>query len=64
MQIEGAIKTEGRGPSVIEAEIGRGREGIPGAGPPDVSVLNYFLYKQDIARLAAIGVKSYSFSIS
>ncbi|KAI4866510.1 glycoside hydrolase family 1 protein [Hypoxylon rubiginosum] len=55
MQIEGAIKTEGRGPSVIEAEIGRGREGIPGAGPPDVSVLNYFLYKQDIARLAAIG---------
>ena len=26
--------------------------------------LNYYLYKQDIARLAAIGVPHYSFSIS
>ncbi|KAI1372448.1 glycoside hydrolase superfamily [Hypoxylon crocopeplum] len=47
MQVEGAIKSEGRGPSVIEQEIGRGREGV-----------------QDIAGLAAVGVKDYSFSIS
>ncbi|KAJ0332503.1 hypothetical protein COL922a_011436 [Colletotrichum nupharicola] len=26
--------------------------------------MNYYLYKQDIARLAAVGVQSYSFSIS
>jgi beta-glucosidase/6-phospho-beta-glucosidase/beta-galactosidase len=26
--------------------------------------MNYFLYKQDIVRLAAIGVKYYSFSVS
>jgi beta-glucosidase/6-phospho-beta-glucosidase/beta-galactosidase len=26
--------------------------------------MNYYLYKQDIARLAAIGVPYYSFSIS
>ncbi|KAI1407529.1 glycoside hydrolase family 1 protein [Hypoxylon sp. FL1857] len=64
MQVEGAIRTEGRGPSIIELEIGRGPPGVPGSGPSDVTVLNYFLYKQDIARLAALGVKSYSFSIS
>ncbi|KAI8960253.1 beta-glucosidase [Daldinia sp. FL1419] len=64
MQVEGATKSEGRGPSIIESTIGRGRPGTVGAGPPDISVLNYFLYRQDIARLAALGVKSYSFSIA
>ncbi|KAI0376942.1 glycoside hydrolase family 1 protein [Hypomontagnella monticulosa] len=64
MQVEGATKSEGRGPSVVEFTIGRGRPESPGAGPPDISTLNYFLYKQDIARLAALGVKSYGFSIS
>lgn len=64
MQVEGATRSEGRGPSVLEFTIGRGRPNAPEAGPPDISTLNYFLYKQDIARLAALGVKSYGFSIS
>ncbi|OTA96796.1 glycoside hydrolase family 1 protein [Hypoxylon sp. CO27-5] len=63
-KLKATTRTEGRGPSVIELTIGRGRQGVPGAGPPDVTVLNYFLYKQDIARLAALGVRSFSFSIS
>ncbi|KAI1393358.1 beta-glucosidase [Hypoxylon trugodes] len=64
VQVEGAVKSEGRGPTVLDRMIGRGPAGVPGAGPPDVSALNYYLYKQDIARLAAIGVKSYGLSIS
>lgn len=34
------------------------------SGPPDIATMNYYLYKQDIARLAAVGLQSYSFSIS
>lgn len=30
----------------------------------EVTDMNYWLYKQDIARLAAIGVPNYSFSIA
>ncbi|KAF6793421.1 beta-glucosidase [Colletotrichum sojae] len=65
LQIEGAIKNEGRGPSIWEARF-RGTYSSMGdnSGPPDIAAMNYFLYKQDIARLAAVGVQSYSFSIS
>lgn len=61
-QIEGGLTSDGRGPSDID---------IFGALPnPDdeanavVADMNYWLYKQDIARLAAIGIPYYSFSIS
>lgn len=30
----------------------------------DVADNNYYLYKQDIARIAALGVKTYSFTLS
>lgn len=59
LQVEGAVKSEGRGPTVMEQTI------LAAGGLfPDISTLNYYLYKQDIARLAAAGVQSYSFSIS
>ncbi|OTB04212.1 glycoside hydrolase family 1 protein [Hypoxylon sp. CI-4A] len=58
VQVEGAVKTEGRGPGIIDVKL---REVLPGSASSDISVLNYFLYKQDIARLAAAGVKSYGF---
>lgn len=64
LQVEGAIKNEGRGPSITENEFKGLYAAQKGGGPPDISNLNYYLYKQDIARLAAVGVKSYSFSIS
>nr|ATQ35962.1 beta-glucosidase [Talaromyces piceae] len=56
-QIEGAIALEGRGPTLMEKFIQDGQ-------PKDyVTNENYYLYKQDIQRLAAIGVKYYSFTI-
>jgi hypothetical protein len=62
-QIEGGLHTEGRGPSILD---GMGAKGTPEASLNDsvISSVNYFLYKQDIARLAAIGIPYYSFSIS
>jgi beta-glucosidase/6-phospho-beta-glucosidase/beta-galactosidase len=57
-QIEGAVALEGRGPTLMEKLIQNSR-------PKDYTTNeNYYLYKQDIQRLAAIGVKYYSFSIS
>ncbi|KAH8888120.1 glycoside hydrolase [Thozetella sp. PMI_491] len=64
LQVEGAVKNEGRGPSLTERLLQPRYGEIPGGGPPDVTNLNYYLYKQDIARLAAVGVQTYSFSIS
>ncbi|KAI6779253.1 beta-glucosidase A [Emericellopsis cladophorae] len=63
LQIEGALRDEGRGPSVWESR-NKGNYTGKNGGPPDVAAMNYYLYKQDIARMAAIGVESYSFSVS
>lgn len=69
-QVEGAVADEGRGPAISERA---GQIPIPAFtdGLNDsqitnnfVATENYYLYKQDIDRLAAIGVKYYSFSIS
>jgi beta-glucosidase/6-phospho-beta-glucosidase/beta-galactosidase len=54
-QIEGAIADEGRSPSVLEL--------VSSPVPNYVTNENYYLYKQDIERLASIGVQYYSFSI-
>lgn len=56
-QIEGAIGLDGRSPSLLEKLV-------PDSKPKDyVTNENYFLYKQDIQRLAAMGVEYYSFTI-
>ncbi|KAJ5550298.1 CAZyme family GH1 [Penicillium sp. DV-2018c] len=56
-QIEGAIGLEGRTPSLLEKLVSDSQ-------PKDyVTNENYFLYKQDIQRLAAMGVEYYSFTI-
>ncbi|CZT20394.1 uncharacterized protein RCC_06254 [Ramularia collo-cygni] len=61
-QIEGGLTEAGRGPGALDT-IGSlpNPEGLPTA---ELADMNYWLYKQDIARLAAIGVPNYSFSIS
>ncbi|KAI1736968.1 glycoside hydrolase [Xylaria scruposa] len=56
-QVEGAVALEGRGPTILEKLAG------PTQPKNYVTAENYFLYKQDIQRLAAMGVKYYSFSI-
>ena len=67
-QIEGALMQEGRGPSVLDY-IGAIGSLLIGESPgpqndSNVANLNYYLYKQDIARLAAIGIPYYHFSIA
>lgn len=56
-QIEGAISHEGKAPSAADIKA----KDLP--SQDYVTDENYYLYKQDIERLAAIGVKHYSFSI-
>ena len=57
-QIEGAVAKEGRTPTLME-KLGGGDE------PTDYTTNeNYYLYKQDIERIAAMGVQYYSFSIA
>ncbi|KAL2201860.1 family 1 glycoside hydrolase [Sarocladium strictum] len=57
-QIEGATADEGKAPSVMDVVIQDNRP------KTYVTNENYYYYKQDIERLAAMGVKAYSFSIS
>ncbi|TLD33574.1 hypothetical protein PspLS_00051 [Pyricularia sp. CBS 133598] len=59
-QIEGAIADEGRAPAILDLAAANPRR--PGL-PNYVTNENYYLYKQDIVRLASMGVKYYSFSI-
>lgn len=67
-QIEGALMQEGRGPSALDfiGAIGSPLIGESPSPQSDSSVANqhYYLYKQDIARLAAIGIPYYHFSIA
>jgi beta-glucosidase/6-phospho-beta-glucosidase/beta-galactosidase len=63
-QIEGALQQEGRGPGNLDGLGNQGPGGDPEGHDGVDGDMNYYLYKQDIARLAAIGVPYYSFSIS
>ncbi|KAH9866309.1 hypothetical protein J1614_008875 [Plenodomus biglobosus] len=58
-QIEGAIAEEGRTPTHIDVLSVQ----TPGRASNFVANENYYLYKQDIERIAAMGVKYYRFSI-
>lgn len=59
VQIEGAIADEGRSPAYTDLFSSL----TPGAAPDYVTNENYYLYKQDIERVASMGIKYYSFSI-
>ncbi|KAI9705215.1 MAG: hypothetical protein M1820_005362 [Bogoriella megaspora] len=63
-QVEGAVKDEGRGPSVWDVFTHRVTNFIVGNDTGDIADNHYYLYKQDIARIAALGVPYYSFSLS
>lgn len=58
------MKAEGRGPSIWDALSHRATNYIVNNYAADVTNNNYYLYKQDIARIAALGVKTYSFTLS
>ncbi|KAH8685822.1 glycoside hydrolase superfamily [Tricladium varicosporioides] len=63
-QVEGAVKDEGRGPSIWDVLLHRVVGYSVANQTGDIANNQYYLYKQDIARIAALGVKTYSFSIS
>lgn len=63
-QVEGAAKAEGRGPSIWDVLTHRVTGFTVSNDTGDIANNHYYLYKQDIARIAALGVKVYSFSIS
>ncbi|RDW73509.1 glycoside hydrolase family 1 protein [Coleophoma cylindrospora] len=63
-QIEGAAQAEGRGPSVWDVFTHRSTSITVNNDTGDVGCNEYYMYKQDIARIAALGVPYYSFSIS
>ncbi|KAK0234944.1 glycoside hydrolase superfamily [Armillaria nabsnona] len=62
-QVEGATKNEGKGPIMWDWKS-RQPKGIFDNTTDDVVDLHYFLYKEDVQRIAALGVTAHSFSIS
>lgn len=63
-QIEGATKSEGKGPSIWDLLAHRVPNWVADNTTADVGALHYYLYKQDIARMAALGIQHFSPSIS
>ncbi|KAK7436716.1 hypothetical protein VKT23_018970 [Stygiomarasmius scandens] len=62
-QVEGAVKDEGKGPSMWDW-ASRQPNAIIDNSTADITDLQYYLYKEDVARVAALGVKAHSLSIS
>lgn len=64
-QVEGAVKSDGRGPSVWDSYCHLAHQNsTQSCQSIDVGTNFRFLYPLDLARVAAMGVKSYCFSIS
>ncbi|KAK0199715.1 glycoside hydrolase superfamily [Desarmillaria ectypa] len=61
-QVEGAAKDEGKGPTMWDW-ASRQPDGVFDNSTGDIVDLHYFLYKEDIERIAALGVTAHSFSI-
>ncbi|KAK0451432.1 glycoside hydrolase superfamily [Desarmillaria tabescens] len=62
-QVEGATKNEGKGP-IMWDWANRQPNAILDNTTGDVVDLHYFLYKEDVERVVALGVTAHSFSIS
>ncbi|KAK0475774.1 glycoside hydrolase superfamily [Armillaria novae-zelandiae] len=62
-QVEGATKNEGKGPTTWDW-ASRQPNGVYDNTTADVTDLHYFLYKEDVQRIVALGVTAHSFSIS
>ncbi|KAG9313321.1 glycoside hydrolase family 1 protein [Chiua virens] len=62
-QVEGAVKMDGKGPSTWDW-ASRQPDFVQDNTTADIADLFYYLYKEDAARAAAIGVTAHSFSIA
>ncbi|KAF2021181.1 glycoside hydrolase family 1 protein [Aaosphaeria arxii CBS 175.79] len=63
-QIEGAAKDEGKGPSIWDLLSHRVPNWVADNSTGDVVGSHYWLYKQDVQRLKALGIKRFSPSLS
>ncbi|KAH6665616.1 glycoside hydrolase superfamily [Halenospora varia] len=63
-QIEGAAKDEGKGPSIWDLIAHRDYGAVSDNSTGDIVASHYWLYKQDFARLAKLGVPYFSPSFS
>ncbi|HEX7317307.1 MAG TPA: GH1 family beta-glucosidase [Pyrinomonadaceae bacterium] len=62
-QVEGAVKEDGRGPSIWDTFSHTPGKTVAGA-TGDVANDHYHLYKGDVQLMKALGVKAYRFSIA
>jgi beta-glucosidase len=62
-QVEGAVKEDGRGPSIWDS-YARRRGIIADHSNADVANDSYHLYKEDVQLMKALGAKAYRFSIA
>jgi len=62
-QVEGAVTEDGRGPSVWDV-FSRKPGAVFDGNTGDVACDHYHRYKEDVALMKALGVKSYRFSVS
>ncbi|CAN6614722.1 hypothetical protein TRVA0_006S00342 [Trichomonascus vanleenenianus] len=63
-QIEGAVRADGRGPSVWDNIVHKVPGIIKNNDTLDVTTNHYYLYKQDVERLKAMKVPYYSLTMS
>ncbi|KAK8209073.1 hypothetical protein M8818_003767 [Zalaria obscura] len=63
-QVEGAANAEGKGPSIWDLLSHRVPNEVADNTTADVVAEHYYLYKQDFARLKALGIPAFSPSIS
>ncbi|HXW08253.1 MAG TPA: family 1 glycosylhydrolase, partial [Vicinamibacterales bacterium] len=62
-QIEGAVAEDGRGPSIWDT-FARTPGKVVGNATGDVADDHYHRYKEDVALMKALGVRTYRFSIA
>lgn len=63
-QVEGAAKSDDRGPTVLDAYFHRQRsENLP-YNTGDIAANHYYLYKQDAMRIHDFGIPAYALSVS
>ncbi|CAK1358896.1 unnamed protein product [Cercospora beticola] len=63
-QIEGAVTDEGRGPSIWDLLMHRVPNWVADNSTADTGAEHYYLYKQDFARIAALGFHKMAISIA
>ena len=62
-QIEGAVAEDGRGPSIWDT-FSHTPGAVRGGDTGDVACDSYHRYREDVALIASLGLRSYRFSIS